>query len=467
MIKLFKTPDRAFYCISYAVFALPLIVFYAYFIPAFQVPDESSHFARAYQLTHGEFFPTKQQMPDASGEYTVGGTVDPGIFTAAGLYTYLQRNSETKLKPKRVAQANSITWQGGQMRDTRNVAVYAPTFYAVPALGVMLGQYFDMSIVESLTLSRLMSGLFALLIICIAMLTLQRGFGVFFVVLLMPMTVAQIASASPDATCFAAAAFCVALMSRLNPDVPQRTRRLYLIFSVLLMIMIACARPPYAALSLFYLYFAFSFRAKISFVIECCTAFFAVLLATTLWALYVALYVSVPFGLEGTDYAEQALLVLQSPLDWLGVLGESWRRSWDFYLYSFMGIVGHLDTGFPDFFYFFTALIFCLALFMSYMPEKGAFFKAIREQALLPIGIVLVTIVGMFLVLYISWSPVNYPIVEGVQGRYFIPAALFLALGAANKALTDYSLMAYRCMMLAFAMCTLIITPYVVLARYY
>ena len=80
-------PDRIFYCISYAVFAVPLMLFYAFFIPPFQVPDESSHFARAYQLTQGEFFPTKQPDPDAPGEYTVGGTTDPGIYLAAGKLT--------------------------------------------------------------------------------------------------------------------------------------------------------------------------------------------------------------------------------------------------------------------------------------------------------------------------------------------------------------------------------------------
>ncbi len=460
-------PDRIFYCISYAVFAVPLMLFYAFFIPPFQVPDESSHFARAYQLTQGEFFPTKQPDPDAPGEYIVGGTTDPGIYLAAGKLTYLQFNSAKKYSINKAVEVNRYTWRDGEMRDTRSVSVNAPTFYAIPALGVVLGQYLDKSIVQTLTLSRLINGFFAFVVSCIALLALRRGFGVMFVLLLMPMTVAQMASSSQDATCFAIAALCVALLSRLNTELPRRNRRLCLLWSTLLMITVIAARTPYAALSLFFLYFAYAFRDRPAIVVECCVAFAVTWIGTILWALYVALYVSVPFGLEGANWGEQARFVLQSPLEWLGILAESWRQRWDLYLSSFIGLVGHLDTKFPNVYLSLTGLTLGLAFFMSYWPERRTFFRSMREQALVPGLIVLATIAGIFLVLYISWSPLKNPIIEGPQGRYFIPPALFLALGAAQTALIGKGQLAYRCLMLAFAAGTVILTPYVIMERYY
>ncbi len=467
MIQFFKSSDRAFYCISYAVFALPLMLFYTFFIPAFQVPDESSHLARAYQLAQGEFFPTKQADPNAPGEFTVGGTTDPGIYLAAQKLTYMQFNAAVKLTPEKAAEANAFRWREGEMRDTRSVSVNAPTFYVIPALGVMVGQYLDWSIVETLTLSRLISGLFCVLLTCLAIFALRRGFGVFFVLLLMPMTLAQMGSSSQDGIGFAVAALCVALLSQLSPELPERKRRVCLAWSVILMITLISARTPNAALSLFYLYFAYIYRARTSLAIECCVAFVVTWLATILWALYVALYVSVPFGLEGANWGDQALFILQSPLDWLSILAESWRQRWDFYISSFIGIVGHLDTPFPNSYYALTGLTLTLAFFMSYLSETGTFFSSLRKQALVPCVIVVGTIVGIFLVLYISWSPLRNPIIEGPQGRYFIPVALFLALGASRKMLTGSSQIVYRSLMLAFAAGTLIITPYVVMARYY
>lgn len=467
VIQLSAIPDRVFYSVGYAVFALPLILFYTFFIPPFQVPDESSHFARAYQLTQGEFFPTKQPDPDAPGEYTVGGTVDRGIFLAAEQLTYMQFNYARKFSLQKAVKVEGYKWQQGELQDTRNVSVYAPTFYLVPALGSRLGQYFDMSIVQSLKLSRLLSGLFAVILICIAMLTLRKGHGIFFVILLMPMTLAQLASSSQDASCFAVAALSVAVLSQLNPELSEGKRRMFLLFTVALLVSLASSRPPYLALSLFYLHFAYIYRGQTFFVVECCLAFIAALLATVLWSLYVALYVSVPFGLEGVNSSLQALFVLQSPLEWLGILAESWRQRWDLYLYSFIGIVGHLDTQFPNTYLSLTGVTLFIAFFMSFLSEKGAIFLGIWKQALVPCAIVLVTIVGIFLVLYISWSPLYHPIVEGVQGRYFIPATLFVALGAANHPLSGLGQVVYRCIILAFATGTLIISPFVVMARYY
>jgi uncharacterized membrane protein len=466
-MQLLKSSDRIFYSVCLAVFALPLILFYTFFIPPFQVPDESSHFARAYQLTQGEFFPTKQADADAPGGYIVGGTVDPGIFWAAEQLTYLQFNSAKKFSLQKAVKVSGYKWERGEMLDTRNVSVYAPTFYLIPALGSLVGQYFDMSIVQSLKLSRLLSGLFAVMVICVAMLTLRKGHGIFFVMLLMPMTLAQLGSSSQDATCLAVAALCVALLSQINPGLPGRKRRMYILITVVLLISLASSRPPYLALSLFYLHLAFVFRGQGFFVMECCLAFIATLLITLLWSLYVALYVSVPFGLEGADYAQQALFVLQSPLDWLEVLAKTWQLRWNIMCKSYIGVIGHLDTAFPSRYYHLTVLTLCLAFLMSFLSERGAFIRRIGEQALVPCAIVLATIVGIFLVLYISWSPLYHLFIEGVQGRYFIPATLFLALGAANSSLNGLKQVIYRCIMLAFAAGTLIITPYVVMTRYY
>ena len=449
------------------MFALPLVLFYTFFIPAFQVPDESSHFARAYQIAQGELFPQKQLVPGVPGEYIVGGTTDPAIYLAAEKLTYLQFNHAQKLTPEKAAQANEFKWQGGEMRDTRSVSVNGPTFYAAPALAIMLGQYLNKSVVETLTLTRLISGIFAVLLTCIAILMLRRGFGVFFVLMLMPMSLAQMASSSQDASAFGVAALCVALLSQLNPELSIRKRRIYLISSALLLMTLIAARTPNAALSLFYLYFAYTFRARPLFAVECCIAFVATMLVAALWALYVALYVSVPFGLEGANWGEQALFVLQSPLDWLAIFAESWRQRWHFYVGSFIGAVGHLDTWFPVSYLFLTGCTLCFAFFMSFLSEKATFFSSMLKQALVPGVIVLGTIVGIFLVLYISWSPVKNPIVEGPQGRYFIPVALFLALGTSGKTLAGVSQITYRCIMLAFAVGTLILTPYVVMARYY
>ena len=125
------------------------------------------------------------------------------------------------------------------------------------------------------------------------------------------MALAQMGSSSQDATCFAVAALCVALLSRLHAGLAPRERRVCLVLSALFLVAITAARPPYGALSLFYLYFAYTFRSDRALVRDCCAAFVATWLATILWSLYLALFVTVPFGLEGFDFALELFLAFQ------------------------------------------------------------------------------------------------------------------------------------------------------------
>ncbi|BBC81624.1 DUF2142 domain-containing protein [Acetobacter orientalis] len=42
--------------------------------------------------------------------------------------------------------------------------------------------------------------------------------------------------------------------------------------------------------------------------------------------------------------------------------------------------------------------------------------------------LILSTIFGIFTSLYLTWTPVGRPVIEGVQGRYFLPVVMLVAL---------------------------------------
>ena len=89
------------------------------------------------------------------------------------------------------------------------------------------------------------------------------------------------------------------------------------------------------------------------------------------------------------------------------------------------------------------------------------------KDLLVPGLIILISIVGLCAITYIMWTPLHHPRLEDIQGRYLIPVALFIALGASEKVLKSSSQIFYRCMIWVFALSTSIVTPYVVLNRFY
>lgn len=466
-MPLFHLPDRWFYTLTYGFFALPLVIFLAIKVPAFQVPDETSHFARADQITHGEFFPTKRELPDKAGDFTVGGTLDKGILKASRDYRYLIFRPDLKVDPEKTKNADSVQWGNDAWQDTRSVSVYPPVHYFVSALGIVIGKSLSMTITETLTLSRLMNGLIAALLIMTALFTLKRGTGISFVILMLPMSLSQIASTSQDAICIATAALCVAYISHINDDMPSVQRRVILTVSSILLLVIATARPPYIALALFYLYYAFLYRRHAHLRNELLVAFIGSLSAVILWSIYIATFVSVPFGPEGVDYKEQALFILHSPIAWLGILIESWLQRWNFYAVSFIANLGHLDTSFPSYYYVLAGLTLCCAFLAGIFNSERANNSWFRQETIIALTIITITVLGIYAVLYISWSPLNNPIIEGVQGRYFIPVALFLSLCASRKLVMSRRELACRVVIFCFSITTISTTPFVIFNRYY
>jgi uncharacterized membrane protein len=86
---------------------------------------------------------------------------------------------------------------------------------------------------------------------------------------------------------------------------------------------------------------------------------------------------------------------------------------------------------------------------------------------LLIVLVLLFTIVGLFLVLNISWTPVGSLTIHGVQGRYFIPVAFFLSLIAGFTDKPNLGVKFQRGILSTFAVATFLVIPFAVMNRYY
>ena len=101
----------------------------------------------------------------------------------------------------------------------------------------------------------------------------------------------------------------------------------------------------------------------------------------------------------------------------------------NFYFQRFVGVLGWLDNPIPS------SLIksfLCILLVNALLTGNRKFRLSLRDKMIL-----LVTfIAGLLAVetaIYLTWTPVGGSIVEGVQGRYFIPLAPMLLLGFCNN----------------------------------
>lgn len=123
---------------------------------------------------------------------------------------------------------------------------------------------------------------------------------------------------------------------------------------------------------------------------------------------------------------EQLIFIINHPFEYAGIILRTISELKFFYLNSFVGNLGWLDTNFPP---IFIVLYFLLLLFIAFIDTNHEIIISWRNK----IYGFLVFILIFLLVetsLYLIWTSlpeiggIGHEIVSGVQGRYFIPFSL-------------------------------------------
>jgi len=175
-----KLTDNQFYSRISLLYAVPLTIFLAFNMPPFQAPEEGGHYQRAYQVAEGEFLPQKRDNPSGPEEFSLGGSSSSNIYHVEGLYRHIAFKPDVKIDPAVSRAAKKIKWDETRWADTPNVSIYPPIFSFPSSLGIMLGKAVDISVSDTLILSRLLSGLMAVLLAFAAIYITKRGSSVPF-----------------------------------------------------------------------------------------------------------------------------------------------------------------------------------------------------------------------------------------------------------------------------------------------
>lgn len=116
--------------------------------------------------------------------------------------------------------------------------------------------------------------------------------------------------------------------------------------------------------------------------------------------------------------------LVAAPLVYLKMLvGTAFSNTGQEILQGVVGVFGWLDIYPPDYFYSISALAIFGALALNSSAKPSGFRTGVFAW-----GIVLMVIVIMCIPFYAFWTPPGSPVIQGLQGRYFIPLAAFVAM---------------------------------------
>ncbi len=386
-------------------------------VPPFQSPDEPAHLFRADQISRGQWHSTCQThgATQTRGAATdCGGDIALALPESIGAFASLPYQPLKKTSLAAVAQFLALPARAEPRGFVafNNVAIYPIVPYLPAAAAMALSSlWLGEGSPKALYAGRLASLLTLTALTALALYLAQgRPRWWLFTLALMPMTLYLSASLSADALTIGLSFVCVALGTRPTPN--GISRRRWIAF-VLLTVALAACKYLYALVPL-----AVILPAQRRFWPWA----FCLAVVVAWWFAFARLPALPQPQIAHVDPPEQLHFVLYQPLAALAVLARTALTARIFLLHSFIGIFGWLDRPLPHVFY------------VTYAWLLAAVFLGSLQPPPVP-AIGLILIVSLAAVIASAWlysTPLGSSVIEGLQGRYFIPLAALPCLGRAR-----------------------------------
>lgn len=405
--------------VNYFAALLLMGTLFSIVMPPLTVPDEESHFRRAYELSTQMTFKNKELMRKTDNDSII---YLHNVATIGRWYADFGKAVDT-------SETVNTKWS--------SVPGTTPSYaYLFPAIGISVGRLLGLNGHWVLLLGRLCNMLGVAAILALALHLIPFGKKYFCVLLLLPEVAYLTASYSYDALnlalCFLATAY---FFYMIWDEKPVRLTNIIIFMGILLiMIPVKLVYAPLIGLVLLIPRKQLEINRKILIRAGVLAALGVLVFLILRWEDIVVL-------LRGLDYntEEEARVsfryMLQNPENALFVFFMNLMKNTDYYLQSILGeFVGRdryeilLDRAYlPEW----MMLILGIMLATGIYTEGRIELKAWKKGWLAILSVASCMLI--FLSMYLANNTVRMDYVHGVQGRYFLPVLLLLPAIAGRK----------------------------------
>lgn len=391
---------------KYLAVALSLGLIYIFVMTPLSLPDEQIHYQAAFRLSNALSF----QWDDLSKG-------DSRYFDYHGLAGhYNTGNGYDRICDELFSSLDDT--QGEIVSIWGNIGY--PLMRIPQTIGLLIGRLLRTNFLITFYLGRLTNLLFFILCVYSAIRIAPRFKLLFFMVGIMPMALHQAASYSYDnyinAMSILLFSFFLRVMDKKGGIRFRNTIPIAVIGTLL-----APAKIIYA--SLLFIMFAIPakrFVDKKRYILSLATVFLSAALIIVLLHINDILSVS-SIGVPSTNweggYNYSIADILERPLDMLRVFYLTFRTlvwSW------FEQAIGRVMSGQTMVIDQWIVTIYSVLMLLSSFDFKGERTLTARERWVYAVAVLLPVLMLMF-IMFISWTSNTHDLIQGVQGRYFIP----------------------------------------------
>jgi uncharacterized membrane protein len=421
-----RKTDR--FLLAWLAIGLVTVLAMAFVTPPFQTPDEAQHYFRAYQISEGTL------VADVQGDIS-GGELPASLETFAKHFLGpILLHAPRPVNPMPLTQTFA---QSGQPLDAgkrdfinfSGLSFYAPLAYSGQAVAMAAGRHAGAGPFALFYLARVVNGLCALAVLYCALRLLPFGKELVAFIALLPMPMSLYGSCSPDAMIISTAFLFTALViNRMWSDTWGYRDTLV---SILCATTFCAIKPVYAPILMLGFFGIFCTSRRTAVVTRQAAVLAMCLIATFVWLRITApamVAVRTDISVSG-----QIAHILNAPAGYLHIIASSfWWQG--FYYRQFVGVLGWLTIPLPLAAY----LLPPIAVVAAWGSEQRVHPYRVALFSCYCMAIIAVSTSLLMTALYVTWTPVGNWLVEGVQGRYFLPLAplgalVFLSLSGRKK----------------------------------
>ncbi|QOT09874.1 DUF2142 domain-containing protein [Paenibacillus sp. JNUCC32] len=410
-----------------------LIVFgllFVFIVPPFQMADEDSHFKKAYLVSQFSFLPNNV-------DGVIGNYIPNEILEFEASHRYMINAIDEKYSYSRLSTYFSLFTDYIEKSHVEySTAKTNPILY-IPQAGAML---FVNSLMKFLgmrdfqSISPLMymyagriGNLFFYIICIYSSIRLIPVYKrLLFFLSIMPMSVGLATSLSYDSMviglCFLT--FSLIMYYRYNKDHTFFGKKEIIIFSLISILLIELKQVYFPLLLLIFIIPTIKFGTLKKKITSVSIIFTSGLLGHIFWLLVSKSTTAAPGG--EAYIKEQLIFIINNPFKYVEVLIRTISQLKFYYLDSFIGNLGWLDTNFPPIF----ILIYILLLLLFSFVDTNNQVVITWKMKFYCLSLFILIFLLVETSLYLIWTSIpkiggiGFEIVSGVQGRYFIPFSI-------------------------------------------
>lgn len=429
---------------------------YVFVVPIYRGHDEHAHFFRAYEISTGVF---NTPIIDEKSLTTIPAAffdvLHEDYYTDYRYINTTYYDDVIRSANVNVDKDNTI-YVGGEY-----MAVYSPIPYIPQALTIKIVSLFTNNLLIIFYMTRIVNLLVSVFLLYLAVKTIPFGKKIIFFICIIPTTLSQIASVSPDALTITSSILFIAYLLKLIYSKDKITKRNIIILSVISIVLGLCkiVYIPFALLAL--LIPKDKYSKKSDRILMVALAVILPIIANLAWLGVASVHLSL---IDNNKSDVQKLNILSNPIEYLRICFYTLYHDFDLYLMQlFGGYMEHVETvrvGWINVIAY--IIIFVLiVLFDNDVKDK------LDKKMKIAMSIVLFIICALiYTSIYMQWSTLKNFYINGVQGRYFIELLLpFMILLGQNKLVKEsgkinlIKVISYSGVLLnAFAILTAVIT---------